>query len=506
MLRKLKEKINSSLGLKLVLALTGVFAIIAIIGAVFLTKLLMENQYGHMESRGRELGLFLGKAGTDPILYKDIIKLDSLASDAVKSQDMLYTYVADESGKVLNTAHASFNMDDPSVKKIFEKEGSDDVTALAGKMKAQLNIFPVETIIELDGAKVGEVKMGFSRAGVQRYAWKVVIIMLGACVVIIVTLSAVVSGMIHRMVVIPTLRTIKVASNIAAGDLSQRVPVVSRDELGRLSQEINKMTDSLERLIVNIRQSTAENASIAAQIASASRHVSEGSTEQATLAEEASSSVEEMHATIRQNADNAMQTEKIALKNVKDALESSKSVSLTLSAMKEIAQKISFIEEIARQTNLLALNAAIEAARAGEHGKGFAVVAAEVRKLAERSQSAARDISDLSSSSVAVADEAGVMLSKLVPDIQKTAELVQEISAASKEQTSGADQINSAIQQLNQTIQQNTAVVEEMSSTGDVLSSQADRLLNMVAVFKINDGKGGSAEKTVETVRHRAAI
>ncbi len=505
MANSLKEKINASLGLKLVLALTAVFALIAVIGAVFLTKMLMENQYSHLESRGRELGLFLGKAGTDPILYKDIIKLDGLVSDAVKSQDMLYTYVADASGKVLSTPNASFNREDTDVKKIFEKEGTEDVAALAEKIKTQLNIFPVKTVIELDGTKVGEVDMGFSRAGVQRYVGKMVVIMLGACVFILFILSLVVHGMVHRMVVVPALRTITAASNIAAGDLSQRVPGVSRDELGRLSLEINKMTDGLEQLIVNIRQSASENASVASQIASATRHVSAGSTEQAALSEEASSSVEEMHATIRQNADNAMQTEKIALKSAKDALESGNSVALTLSAMKEIAQKISIVEEIARQTNLLALNAAIEAARAGEHGKGFAVVAAEVRKLAERSQSAARDIGDLSSSSVAVANEAGDMLSKLVPDIQKTAELVQEISAASKEQTSGADQINSAIQQLNQTIQQNTAVVEEMSSTGDVLSSQADRLLNMVSVFKINNEQDERAEKPTETARQIAA-
>jgi methyl-accepting chemotaxis protein len=217
--------------------------------------------------------------------------------------------------------------------------------------------------------------------------------------------------------------------------------------------------------------------------------MSQGATEQAASTEEASSSIEEMNATIKQNADNALQTEKIAQKSAADAQESGKAVTDAVLAMKQIAQKINIIEEIARQTNLLALNAAIEAARAGEHGKGFAVVAAEVRKLAERSQTAAAEISDLSGSSMEVAERAGTMLAKLVPDIQKTAELVQEISASSKEQSSGADQINGAIQQLNQVVQQNAGAAEEMSSTAEELSGQADQLQNAVAYFKVGESE-----------------
>jgi methyl-accepting chemotaxis protein len=214
--------------------------------------------------------------------------------------------------------------------------------------------------------------------------------------------------------------------------------------------------------------------------------MSQGATEQAASTEEASSSIEEMNATIKQNADNALQTEKIAQKSAADAQESGKAVTDAVLAMKQIAQKINIIEEIARQTNLLALNAAIEAARAGEHGKGFAVVAAEVRKLAERSQTAAAEISDLSGSSMEVAERAGTMLAKLVPDIQKTAELVQEISASSKEQSSGADQINGAIQQLNQVVQQNAGAAEEMASTAEELASQADQLQNTISFFKVD--------------------
>jgi methyl-accepting chemotaxis protein len=196
--------------------------------------------------------------------------------------------------------------------------------------------------------------------------------------------------------------------------------------------------------------------------------------------------MEEMSSNIKQNADNSMQTEKIAIKSSQDAQEGGKAVAQTVTAMKEIADKISIIEEIARQTNMLALNAAIEAARAGEHGKGFAVVASEVRKLAERSQNAAGEISELSASSVEIAEKAGAMLANILPDIQRTAELVQEISAASKEQDTGAEQINKAIQQLDQVIQQNASAAEEMASTAEELSGQADGLISTIAFFKLD--------------------
>jgi methyl-accepting chemotaxis protein len=278
----------------------------------------------------------------------------------------------------------------------------------------------------------------------------------------------------------------EMARRISEGDLQITLESTGRRKIGIYGAMI-KMAEKLKEVVSDVKTASDNVASGSQQLSAGSEQMSQGTTEQAASAEEAASSIEEMNATIRQNADNAQQTEKIALKSATDARESGKAVSETVGAMKEIAGKISIIEEIARQTNLLALNAAIEAARAGEHGKGFAVVASEVRKLAERSQTAAGEISRLSSTSVEVAEKAGQMLAKLVPDIQKTAELVQAISAASKEQTSGADQINSAIQQLNQVVQQNAGAAEEMSSTAEELSSQAEQLQGTIAFFKVDE-------------------
>jgi len=277
------------------------------------------------------------------------------------------------------------------------------------------------------------------------------------------------------------------AKQVAQGNLM--VELKKRSENDELMESLANMVDKLKEVVTEV-QGAADNVATGGQEMSATaQQMSQGATEQAASAEEISSSMEQMASNIRQNTDNAMQTEKIAVKSAADAREGGKAVMETVSAMKEIATKISIIEEIARQTNLLALNAAIEAARAGEHGKGFAVVASEVRKLAERSQSAAGEISKLSTSSVAIAEQAGDMLNKMLPDIQKTAELVQEISASSKEQDTGADQINKAIQQLDQVIQQNAGSAEEMASTTEELSSQAEQLKATIAFFTL-DTKG----------------
>ena len=283
------------------------------------------------------------------------------------------------------------------------------------------------------------------------------------------------------------------AEEIANGNLT--VDIRERSAQDKLMQALASMVGGLTRTVSDIRSIAGEVAAASQSISTASIQVSKGASAQAAAAEEASSSMEEMVSNIKQNADNAQQTDKIANKSAKDAQESGKSVLEAVSAMKEIANKISIIEEIARQTNLLALNAAIEAARAGEHGKGFAVVAAEVRKLAERSQKAAAEINQLSATTLKVSEKSGEMLDKLVPDIQRTAELVQEISAASKEQDTGAEQINKALQQLEQVIQQNASASEEMASTTEELTGQSDQLVSALGFFHTGDEGSHAAHK-----------
>jgi len=294
------------------------------------------------------------------------------------------------------------------------------------------------------------------------------------------------------------------ADEISHGNLT--VNIQERSPQDKLMQALAAMVHDLTRTVSEIRNIAGEVSSASQSISTASVQISNGATTQAASAEEASSSMEEMVSNIKQNADNAQQTDKIANKSAKDAQESGRAVVEAVTAMKEIASKISIIEEIARQTNLLALNAAIEAARAGEHGKGFAVVAAEVRKLAERSQKAAGEINQLSGTTVKVSEKAGEMLEKLVPDIQKTAELVQEITAASKEQDTGAEQINKALQQLEKVIQQNASASEEMASTTEELTGQSDQLVSALGFFRTgNDATPAHSARPAAAKPVRAA-
>lgn len=300
----------------------------------------------------------------------------------------------------------------------------------------------------------------------------------------------------------PLLDILNLSKEMAVGNFTRTLAVKAHDEMGEVGNSLNTMVGSVSVVLAEVGDVAGDVASGSSQLATASSALAQGAATQATNIEEVSASMEEIVGSIRQNADNSSNTEAIAVKAAKDVRESGMALDEALSALKEIADKIMVIEEIARQTNLLALNAAIEAARAGEHGKGFAVVASEVRQLAERSGSAAAEIGELSGSSVAVADRAGKLLEQLVPDIEKTAELVQEITASTNDQATGAEQISQALQGLDQVIQQNAAASEEIAATADVLTKRSRDLEEATAFFRVNSDAAASQEEDYERQRY----
>ncbi|MCQ8105181.1 methyl-accepting chemotaxis protein [Methylomonas sp. SURF-2] len=294
---------------------------------------------------------------------------------------------------------------------------------------------------------------------------------------------------IARRITGPLQELVEALGRIADGDLSVAVEVQSLDEVGQLSQSLQDMLTRLNDVVYRVRANSDNLSSASQQVSATAQSMSQMATEQAASVEETTSSIEQLNASVQQNTENAHVTEQMATRSAGEAKDGGSAVDETVLAMKHIAKKIGQIEDIAYKTNLLSLNAAIEAASAGEHGKGFAVVAAEVRKLAESSRLTAEEINELAGNSVAIAEKAGRLIASVVPNIVKTSDLVQEINAASREQSSGINQINDAMRQLDKATQQNAASAEQLAATAEELSGQAIQLQQAVAFFKLDEHK-----------------
>ena len=381
----------------------------------------------------------------------------------------------------------------PPVQNFFENRNSDmfsykgsgrSMISLHGSAENGWTVF-----IEIEEGIITEEAGAFTMIGVILGLAGIVILAVLLSIVTAITLKPIATLTGHAQV-------------LARGDLTGRLPkrdLSRKDEIGTLSRAFNSLAEQLTEIAGRIYRAADSVSTGSHEVNDAAQSLSQGATEQAASTEEVSASMEEMSASIRHNSDNASQTESISKSSAQDAEEGGKAMQETVSAMKSIAEKISIIQEIARNTNLLALNAAIEAARAGEQGKGFAVVATEVRKLAERSQKAAGEIEDLSRHSVAVAEKAGNMFEKMLPEIRKTADLVQEISASSAEQSSGAEQINNALMQLENVVQQNASASEEMAATSELLSGHAEELQRVLRFFRIRGKKESLDQKRISS-------
>lgn len=402
-------------------------------------------------------------------------------------QAYLLTYMEGDESRLAGEANKMMSLSNESLEVLEEIIDKEDKALLETYIVEDLykNIDPItDKISELMALQLVIAKMEYEKGNTIFFTTRTnsfILIAFGLALALSISLFMIKS--INRSI----HQASEIVKKLAGGDLTVDITVRSRDEIGHVLENIKIMVAKLKEVITAVSAASQNIASASLQMSDSSGQMSQGTTQQAASAEEVSVSMEQMTSTIGQNTDNAQQTEKIALQAAQEIVAGSNAVIETVSSMKQIASKIAIMGEISRQTNLLALNAAVEAARAGESGKGFSVVAAEVRKLAERSQIAAQEIDSLSYKGVSLAEKSGNLLGQIVPSIEKTSRLVQEISASSVEQNAGAIQVSTALQQLNEVVQQNAAAAEEMAASAEELSVQAGQLKETIAFFKTDN-------------------
>ena len=419
-------------------------------------------------------------------------------SDNIENLDKL---VRSDSGKdlltKLKTARAAYLVSQDKTVELIKADAkqADFVAYLQGDLrKAQTEyVKAIEALNKHQDA--GIAKKGQAADDEATAAERLLVVI----AIIAAILTAFFGWLITRSITKPVGEALSVTQRLAEGDLTVRIDNISKDEIGQMLSAQQGLIAKLNQIIGEVVSAADALSNAAGQVSATAQSLSQSSSEQAASVEETTASIEQMTASITQNTDNAKVTDNMATKSSVEATQGGTAVKETVEAMKSIAGKIGIIDDIAYQTNLLALNAAIEAARAGEHGKGFAVVAAEVRKLAERSQIAAQEIGQLAGSSVKMAEQAGKLLDEMVPNIKKTSDLVQEIAAASQEQSAGVGQINGAMGQLNKATQQNASASEELAATSEEMGGQAAQLQELMEFFKIEDqgraGAGNTAKK-----------
>ena len=502
MLKNLRIAVRLGLGFGIVVVLLLVLSVLSVHRLAKVndgTKLIYEDRYPKVVlaneiikntlDNGRQLrNMLLATSDTENDKFKQAVDANraEMADQLAKMQKLISTEKGLQLFKDVSEKHTALEAKYAT----FYGLAKSDKKAGAEYMKGDFG--PANTVYweALDAlAKLQGDMMAQSAADAyETYESTRSLIMMMAAAAVLLAIG--IATWITLSVTRPLKQAVAVANSLESGDLTVRIDSDSRDETGQLLDAMRKMIAKLTEVVGEVNSGAQSLAGASEEVSATAQSLSQASSEQAAGVEETSASIEQMTASIAQNTENAKVTDGMATKAAQEAAEGGVAVKETVAAMKQIAKKIGIIDDIAYQTNLLALNAAIEAARAGEHGKGFAVVAAEVRKLAERSQVAAQEIGEVATNSVELAERAGRLLDEMVPNIRKTSDLVQEITAASEEQSSGVAQINAAVSQLSQTTTQNASSSEELAATAEEMSGQAELLQQLMSLFKSSVSHG----------------